>query len=172
MYSKGPGTTPVAVTDQWLTRGITRPQAFPDSEAGVANTAPGNSSAILLFQQQDDLPSTAFIPINLYDAREGQPRDDNTGNCTIAGVMNVVDIDVLQLKNWIASLTGANAVDAVTQNGYGLYFSDRRGMKPNPALARRPLRHKSTGVERCVGRSKNTCKSRYFGAAAAARRGH
>jgi len=132
MYSKGPGTTPVAVTDQWLGRGISRQQAFPDSEAGVGNTVPNNSGAILLFQQKDDSPSTAFIPINLYDPREGQPRDDNTGTCNIGGVLNVVDIDVLQLKNWIASLTGGNAVDAVTQNGYGLYFSDRRGMIVNP----------------------------------------
>ncbi len=136
MYSKGPGTTPVAVTNQWLSRGISRQQAFPDSEFGVTNLV--NPTAILLFQQLNDLvappgaQASDFIPINLYDPREGQPRDDNNGICNIGGVLNVVDIDVLQLKIWIASLTGANAVDAVTQNGYGLYFSDRRGMIANP----------------------------------------
>ena len=136
MYSKGPGTTPVAVTNQWLAKGISRQQAFPDSEFGATNLV--NPTAILLFQQLDDLvapPGTKasdFIPINLFDAREAQPRDDDTGNCNIAGVMNVVDIDVLNLKTWIASLTGGNAVDPVTQNGYGVYFSDRRGMIVNP----------------------------------------
>lgn len=139
MYSKGPGMTPIAVTQQWLNLGITRQQAFPDSETGVANTV--NPGAILLFQQVNDavvgLPASAndVIPINLYDPREGQPRDDNTGTCKIGGVLNVVDIDVLSLKNWITTMAGGpNPVDPVTQNGYGLYFSDRRGMKPNPAL--------------------------------------
>lgn len=77
-----------------------------------------------------------WYPINFYDAREGEVRDVNQGNasCAPAGVMNAVEIDVGNLAKW---LTGAipgsgTSVDPVFQNGYVLYFSDRRGMLPNP----------------------------------------
>jgi Tfp pilus assembly protein PilX len=81
-----------------------------------------------------------WYPINFYDAREGEPRDviwsstvatDNT--CTTNGIMSAVEIDVGNLKKWLAGTIGTNGnhVDAVQQNGYVLYFSDRRGMLPN-----------------------------------------
>jgi hypothetical protein len=142
MYSTGPGATPVAVTDKWLQMGISRQQKFPDSEfpAGTATsdaTNTVNANAILLFQQLNDgvaapgATASDFIPINLYDQREGEVRDVDNGTCNIGGVMSVVDIDVLNLSKWIAAQT-AKPVDAITQNGYGVYFSDRRGMKINP----------------------------------------
>ena len=48
--------------------------------------------------------------------------------------MNAVEIDVGNLKNWLSgAIPGSgNLVDPVFQNGYVLYFSDRRGMLPNP----------------------------------------
>jgi hypothetical protein len=69
-----------------------------------------------------------WYPINFYDAREGEVR------CAPNGIMNAVEIDVANLQKW---LTGAipgsgNLVDPVFQNGYILYFSDRRGMLKNP----------------------------------------
>ena len=78
-----------------------------------------------------------WYPINFYESREGEPRDAVGGGaatCTPAGVMNVVELDVGNLRRW---LTGAipgsgNLVDFTFQNGYVLYFSDRRGMLPNP----------------------------------------
>ena len=77
-----------------------------------------------------------WYPINFYDAREGEVRDVNQGNasCTPAGVMNAVEIDVGNLKQWLnGTIPGSgNLVDPVFQNGYVLYFSDRRGMLPNP----------------------------------------
>ncbi len=77
-----------------------------------------------------------WYPINFYDAREGEVRDVNTGNATCApnGVMNAVEIDVGNLKNWLnGTIPGSgNLVDPQFQNGYVLYFSDRRGMLPNP----------------------------------------
>ena len=77
-----------------------------------------------------------WYPINFYDAREGEPRDTdwNNNSCTANGVMNAVEIDVGNLKRWLAGQTGTNGrnVDYVAQNGYVLYFSDRRGMLPNP----------------------------------------
>jgi len=48
--------------------------------------------------------------------------------------MNAVELDVGNLQQWLAGKTGASGglVDYATQNGYVLYFSDRRGMLPNP----------------------------------------
>jgi hypothetical protein len=78
-----------------------------------------------------------WYPINFYDTREGEVRDTVPGviaSCTPAGVMNAVELDVGNLKRWLAGATGVNgaAVNFTNQNGYILYFSDRRGMLPNP----------------------------------------
>ena len=77
-----------------------------------------------------------WYPINFYDAREGEPRDNQwgDGSCTTNGVMNAVEIDVGNLKQWLTGAIGTNGnkTDFLQQNGYVLYFSDRRGMLPNP----------------------------------------
>jgi len=77
-----------------------------------------------------------WYPINFYDVREGEPRDNAWGDnsCTTNGVMNAVEIDVGNLKRWLTGAIGTNGtnVDYIAQNGYVLYFSDRRGMLPNP----------------------------------------
>jgi hypothetical protein len=78
-----------------------------------------------------------WYPINFYDAREGEVRDVGAAapnSCAPAGVMNAVEIDVGNLKNWLnGTIPGSgNLVDFQFQNGYVLYFSDRRGMLPNP----------------------------------------
>jgi len=48
--------------------------------------------------------------------------------------MNAVEIDVGNLKRWLSGAIGTSGtnVNSVAQNGYVLYFSDRRGMLPNP----------------------------------------
>lgn len=77
-----------------------------------------------------------WYPINLYDAREGEIRDviGAGSTCTPNGVMNAVELDVGNLKRWLnGTIAGSGTlVDFVTQNGYILYFSDRRGMLNNP----------------------------------------
>ena len=83
-----------------------------------------------------------WYPINLYDAREGEnydqrtstfPYSGSTDTCTANGIMNAVEIDVGNLKAWLTSNTGTGKnVDYATQNGYILYFSDRRGMQYDP----------------------------------------
>ncbi len=77
-----------------------------------------------------------YYPITFYDAREGEPRDTQVGNdsCTPNGAMSIVEIDVANLKQWLNGGSGTKGknVDYVSQNGYVLYFSDRRGMLPNP----------------------------------------
>jgi len=77
-----------------------------------------------------------WYPINFYDAREGEARDVQTGDgsCAPIGIMNAVELDVGNLQQWLTGKTGVSgtSVNYTNQNGYVLYFSDRRGMLPNP----------------------------------------
>jgi hypothetical protein len=77
-----------------------------------------------------------WYPINFYDAREGEPRDTQYANdsCTPNGVMNAVELDVGNLNQWLKGLSGVSGplVDFIANNGYVVYFSDRRGMLPSP----------------------------------------
>lgn len=87
---------------------------------------------------------TAFnwYPINFYDAREGEPADVVQGNnsCTPMGVMNAVELDVGNLAQWLAGNIPASGtlVNYTNQNGYVLYFSDRRGELTNPTGTQMP----------------------------------
>ncbi len=82
-----------------------------------------------------------WYPINLYDAREGENYDAAGtfahGTGTPNGLMNAVELDVGNLRRWLLGQTGAtgNTVNFSTQNGYVLYFSDRRGEQYNPAVS-------------------------------------
>ncbi len=82
-----------------------------------------------------------WYPINLYDAREGENNDVSgtytQGTGTPNGIMNVVELDVGNLRRWLLGQTGTtgSTVNFSTQNGYVLYFSDRRGMQYNPAFS-------------------------------------
>jgi len=77
-----------------------------------------------------------WYPIDFYDAREGETRAVNTGDtsCTPAGVMNAVELDVANLRKWLkGTIAGSGTlVNSTFENGYVLYFSDRRGMLPSP----------------------------------------
>jgi type II secretory pathway pseudopilin PulG len=117
----------------------------------------GISPAILILQQLQygeaaskatetdttDSSSTAYnwIPINFYDAREGEPRDSRpTGDpgtdCSPTGIMNAVELDVGNLWLWlqgVAPYTSGSGplVNFSNYNGYILYFMDNRGMIPD-----------------------------------------
>jgi hypothetical protein len=87
-------------------------------------------------------PGSNFYPINFYDPREGEPRDAAqpgavNGSCQANGIMNAVELDVGNLNQWLTAKIGANGanVNFTSQNGYLLYFSDRRGMIQNPNAA-------------------------------------
>ena len=85
----------------------------------------------------------AWYPINFYDPREGFPRDFTAlasfnppltaGTQGYAnGIMNAVELDVGNLKEWLnGTIAGSGTqVEYTSQNGYLLYFSDRRGERP------------------------------------------
>jgi hypothetical protein len=109
-----------------------------------------------------------WYPINFYDPREGEVREQSwtqssqpqyptstDQSCTTNGVMNAVEIDVGNLKRWLAGSIGTSGtnVDYVAENGSILYFSDRRGMllNPNPT-SNHPANRKSgdSGLEDLV----------------------
>jgi len=145
-----PGTAEVNTYGAYRTTTVNPPPVnIVDEAAGtITDTIAGGGT------------STKYVwyPINLYDAREGEVRDStNNGgtpaadgtktvapnsNCAPNGVMNLVELDVGNLKKWLTNayapaipgLRGQN-VAYQSENGYVLYFSDRRGMvaDPNPA---------------------------------------
>ncbi len=70
---------------------------------------------------------TDYLPLALYDAREGARRDDSAGTGTVplmGGVMHYVELDVNNLRLWLATHP-----DTMDVTGYVVYFSDRRGNK-------------------------------------------
>jgi hypothetical protein len=149
--------TYMAVTQEWLQLGFARGLLPPNS----ANATPNNvhPKAVLIFQMQADRNLDGqfkaaqnesgaitgansqynWFPINFYDVREGEARDTDAGNgtCSSNGVINEVELDVLNLQKWLAGTYGGNGslTDVTTQNGYVLYFSDRRGMRANTNLS-------------------------------------
>lgn len=136
------------ITNEWLKLGFSR-NAAPN-EADAANT--GAPSAILLLQQAADrnadgksdnkvayTTSTNYYPINFYDDREGEPRDVALlagTQCHPMGIMSAVEIDVGNLRRYLKGALGGsgNLVNYTNQNGYVLYFSDRRGEVPDPNI--------------------------------------
>ena len=81
-----------------------------------------------------------YWPNTLYDAREASMRDATAAASTdlsLSGVMHYVELDVNNLRRWLAgqlALAGApNGANAKNDNGYIVYFSDRRGNKNDAA---------------------------------------
>lgn len=152
------------VTKEWLNLGFARGLLPPASSVTPIAVHP---NAILMLQMLADRSDNGnvtdanesttvvgddarynWFPINMYDSREGEARDWLTtaepaaNTCAINGVMNAVELDVYNLKRWLAGTIGASGslVDSTSQNGYILYFSDRRGMLPDPlAVAPEPV---------------------------------
>jgi hypothetical protein len=142
------------VTNEWLALGIGRsvstftPIYNPNP---TAKTGP-NPNAILVLQEfaSDNTglvtrnavaTGTSWYPINFYDPREGQVRESRLTHatngvaaeqCTVNGIMNAVELDVANLNNWITNTVNGKNVEYKEQNGYVLFFADRRGMLPSP----------------------------------------
>ena len=115
-----------------------------NGDGNVTNAADAMGNNIFVNSTQGANSQYNWYPINFYDTREGE-NNDTAGafaqtSGTPNGVMNAVELDVGNLKNWLRGLTGATGsnVDFVTQNGYVLYFSDRRGMQYDPVAAHNP----------------------------------
>ncbi len=136
----------------WNTEGTTCAASANDDPTYVTATAT-NANPIIRLQRVRDRPSTYsagtngacghtnnagnagtwstaptdYIPLTLYDAREGARRDDPTGAGglpLLGGVMHYVELDVNNLRLWLATHP-----DTQDLTGYVVYFSDRRGNK-------------------------------------------
>jgi len=145
----------VGVTRKWLNWSFTRQYNIPPSgPTGTAGADPYNPNAIIILQQMAPGAASqvgnpnAFYPINFYDTREGEMRDNAANGCAVNGIMNAVEINVGNLAKWLKG-TGPYAADPgltvnfSSQNGYILYFSDHRGMLPDP--------NKSNGGQTAAG---------------------
>jgi len=132
----------VPVTEEWLDLGIARenPNAIVKFQAMKDTNGDGTPN---ILPNIFTLPvGTNFYPLNLYDPREGEVRDlVSYSDWAVGGIMNIVELDVDNLKRWLDgyplpdtapfSGTTGTQVESVSQNGYLLYFSDRRGMIAN-----------------------------------------
>ena len=64
----------------------------------------------------------------LYDAREGHSRLLNlTDGMNHGGLFGYVALDMENFRRWVAGIIGATGNQALNNNGYIIYFSDRRG---------------------------------------------
>ncbi len=71
--------------------------------------------------------ATDYWPNVLYDTREGNMRQvATTAGMTMGGVMHYVELDIANLKRWLAGTIGTTGNLAWNNNGYIVYFSDRR----------------------------------------------
>ncbi len=129
------------ITRDWLSWGFARQYNIVPTAAGADLV---NPNAIIILQQLNPGSTTtlgnqyAFYPINFYDTREGEMRD-NANGCAVNGIMNAVEINVANLAKWLKhvapytqAMDAGNAVGYASENGYILYFSDHRGMLPDP----------------------------------------
>ncbi len=140
------------VTVEILNRGFTgRNLANAGAWNTVGNTCAGaagddpSPNAVIHLQRVRDNPSAGFtncghsgagvwstlqtdyLPLVLYDAREGARRDDSAGTGVVPwmdGVMHYIELDVNNLRLWISTHP-----DTMDVTGYVVYFSDRRGNK-------------------------------------------
>jgi type II secretory pathway pseudopilin PulG len=156
----------VGITTEWLQLGFARGLTPPIKPVGGgAGSNPVHPNAILILQEQADrdaicpagvctadapnnvidggsLSQYSWYPINLFDPREGFPRDaapPGMANpaCYVNGIMNAVELDVGNFKKWVQGTIPGGSGPSIaysSQNGYLVYFSDRRGMLPNPNL--------------------------------------
>ena len=105
---------------------------------GCAATEVNPDAIIRIERVRDNLPNctpnglnyTDYAPLALFDTREGLVRDSSAGsNVLLGGVMYYVEIDVANLSKWfqgVGAYAGESGPNAYSENGYCVYFSDRR----------------------------------------------
>jgi hypothetical protein len=91
------------------------------------------------------MDSYDYWPLVVFDTREGLLRDTDPGDGrpTLGGLMHYVEIDVANLSKWFKcsapyNVGVCNGVNVLTNNGYSVYFSDRRNNVYSGAAAPLP----------------------------------
>jgi hypothetical protein len=127
----------VDVTAEILNLGF----SAPNQEGTSAACADPTPNAVLRLQRLRDngtpngactyggsVLATDYWPNVLFDAREATYRTQaTTAPMAMGGVMNYVGIDVRNLARWFSGAIGTTGATALNNNGYIVYFSDRRG---------------------------------------------
>ena len=129
------------VTGEILDLGFTRRNLEVNGCAPAGQDPSPN--AIIRFQRVKTTPSTGanapaacaganagdYWPLTLYDTREGKPRDNEangSANMYLSGVMHYVEFDVDNFRRWLSGQIGASGTSVVDEDGFTVYFSDRR----------------------------------------------
>ena len=77
-----------------------------------------------------------YWPNALYDTREGNVRDAagqlGTKTMYLGGIMHYVELDVQNLSRWLSGTIAGRGTQALNNNGYIVYFSDRRNNWHDP----------------------------------------
>jgi hypothetical protein len=113
---------PNAVIRLQRVRDVPRELAPCGIDTDVSTNITGNVSAVS--QDEHD-----YWPLALYDPREGHTRDglaNNTVELKLGGIIHYVELDVKNLKRWLRGEIGSSGTQAKNDNGYIIYFSDRR----------------------------------------------
>ena len=105
---------------------VVRLQRVRDEPNYVANACGFTSAAGVVTGVSADPHD--YWPNALYDPREGYFRDAGVAANTLllGGIMHYVELDVNNLRRWILGQIGANGPATRNDNGYIIYFSDRR----------------------------------------------
>jgi hypothetical protein len=75
----------------------------------------------------NSLNPTDYWPQVLFDPREALVRDTAPGaTLLLGGVMHYMMLDVANLSRWLQGAIGATGNTAISNNGFTVYFSDRR----------------------------------------------
>jgi hypothetical protein len=75
-----------------------------------------------------------YWPLALYNVRESYSRDnldtneENAGgrNLYLGGVIHYIELDVNNLRRWLAGIIAGSGANVVNEDGFTVYFSDRR----------------------------------------------
>jgi hypothetical protein len=92
-----------------------------------------NAGGVCIANGNSSVNSNDYWPNVLYDTREGNYRDPSASSSdhakALGGIMNYVALDVGNLKRWLAGDIGTSGSNVLNQNGFVVYFSDRRNNK-------------------------------------------
>jgi hypothetical protein len=109
---------------------LQRVRDVPFAVTNTSSTTSGVRCGVTVVSGNATLVSTTqtdYWPLALYDAREGQTRDGLTANTmSMSGIMHYVELDVNNLRRWLAGTIGSQGTQVRNDNGYIVYFSDRR----------------------------------------------
>jgi hypothetical protein len=146
----------IDVTSEWLNLGFTKRNIDGNQAAQTrCEESPNHTrDAIIRIQRVKEGPSvgscgsvvangagnlsdvpTNFWPLTFYDVREAYQRDtlddDEESvagqNLYLGGIMHYIELDVFNLRQWLSGALPGSGINVVNEDGYAVYFSDRRG---------------------------------------------